>query len=117
MRRGTLFLALGVLLLGCEVSLLAEDEAMQRGNYRVVETLEGVAGIYGHGLSSARGPTSRAGMHGRDNMLGERWDPKRLTVAHRSWKPGTLVRLTNMDNGFAAVARVTDRIETDGSRG
>jgi len=96
------------------MDLVPEDDVLQRGEYRVVDTFEGIAGIYGHGLTSARGMSSRVGMHGRKNDLGETWNPKRLTVAHRHWKPGTLVRVTNLENGYTAVARVANRIETIG---
>jgi rare lipoprotein A len=46
---------------------------------------------------------------GRRTASGERYDPHRLTAAHRSLPFGTRVRVTNLDNGRSVVVRVNDR--------
>jgi rare lipoprotein A len=40
---------------------------------------------------------------------GERFDPDRLTAAHRTLPFGTMVRVTNLRNGRAVVVRINDR--------
>ncbi len=40
---------------------------------------------------------------------GEPYDPNELTAAHNSYPFGTLVRVTNLDNGKHVVVRVNDR--------
>lgn len=47
--------------------------------------------------------------HGRKTANGERFDMNAMTAAHRSLKMGTVVRVTNLDNGRAARVRVNDR--------
>jgi rare lipoprotein A len=46
---------------------------------------------------------------GKFTANGAHWNPNGLTVAHRSLKLGTRVRLTNLRNGKTVVATVTDR--------
>lgn len=57
----------------------------------------GHASWYGHGF------------HGRLTASGEVYDQNADTCAHRTFAFGTLVRVTNLDNGRRAVCRVTDR--------
>lgn len=40
---------------------------------------------------------------------GKRYDPARLTAAHKSLPFGTHVRVTNVKNGRSVVLRITDR--------
>jgi rare lipoprotein A len=47
--------------------------------------------------------------HGRKTANGERFDQMAFTVAHKSMKFGTLLRLTNPKNGRSIVVRVNDR--------
>jgi len=46
---------------------------------------------------------------GRRMANGQRFDPASPTVAHRTLPFGTVVRVTNLDNGRTATARVLDR--------
>ncbi|HET6566745.1 MAG TPA: septal ring lytic transglycosylase RlpA family protein [Rhodothermales bacterium] len=46
---------------------------------------------------------------GRRTASGERFDPSRLTAAHRTLPFGTLVRVTNLHNGESVVVRINDR--------
>lgn len=46
---------------------------------------------------------------GRRMANGQRFDPGSDTVAHRTLPFGTVVRVTNLDNGRTATARVQDR--------
>jgi rare lipoprotein A len=46
---------------------------------------------------------------GRPTASGERYDPARLTAAHRSLPFGTRVRVFNLENGRSVVVRVNDR--------
>jgi rare lipoprotein A len=50
------------------------------------------------------------GVHaGRATASGEAHSPALRTAAHRNLPFGTLVRVTNLDNGRSAVVRVNDR--------
>lgn len=40
---------------------------------------------------------------------GERFDPDAMTAAHKTWKMGTRVRVTNPRNGKSVVVRINDR--------
>lgn len=46
---------------------------------------------------------------GRPTANGERFDPSKLTMAHRQLPFGTRVRVTNPANGASVVVRVNDR--------
>src|SRR6185312_17430961 len=47
--------------------------------------------------------------HGRKTASGERFNMKELTAAHRALKLGTVLRVTNLDNGRTATVRINDR--------
>lgn len=53
---------------------------------------------------------------GRRTASGERFDPDRLTAAHRTLPFGTRLRVTNLRNGRSVVVRVTDRGPYHGRR-
>jgi rare lipoprotein A (peptidoglycan hydrolase) len=57
------------------------------------------------GVASWYGP----GFYGNLTANGETYRPGTFTVAHRSLPFGTRVRITNLNNGRSAVARVNDR--------
>jgi rare lipoprotein A (peptidoglycan hydrolase) len=57
------------------------------------------------GVASWYGP----GFYGRPTASGEIYRPGTFTVAHRSLPLGTRVRITNLNNGRSAIARVNDR--------
>ncbi|MEV6965285.1 septal ring lytic transglycosylase RlpA family protein [Hamadaea sp. NPDC051192] len=46
---------------------------------------------------------------GQGTASGERFDPSQLTAAHKTWKFGTRVRVTNPRNGRSVVVRINDR--------
>lgn len=46
---------------------------------------------------------------GRVTASGERYDPRKMTAAHRSLPLGTLIRVTNIENEKSVVVRVNDR--------
>jgi len=50
-----------------------------------------------------------APFHGRRASNGEIYDMNKMTAAHRTMAFGTVVRVTNLSNGKAAVVRITDR--------
>lgn len=49
------------------------------------------------------------GFNGRRTASGEVFRQSDLTAAHRSWRFGTKVRVTNLRNGRAVVVTITDR--------
>ncbi len=72
----------------------AAPELVPQGSGR---TEEGKASWYG------------APFHGRRASNGEVYDMYKLTAAHRTLPFGTVVRVTNLDNGKSTVVRITDR--------
>ena len=57
------------------------------------------------GLASWYGP----GFHGNETASGEIFDQREMVAAHRSLPLGSVVRVTNLDNGRRVVLRVIDR--------
>lgn len=57
------------------------------------------------GLASWYGP----GYHGKRAADGSRFNQRRLTAAHRVLPFGTVVRVTNLENGRSVKVRITDR--------
>lgn len=62
-------------------------------------------------LPAATGIASYYGdeFRGRVTASGERYDPGKLTAAHRSYPIGTRVQVTNLGNGKRVVVRINDR--------
>jgi rare lipoprotein A len=58
-----------------------------------------------NGYASWYGP----GFHGNLTANGERYNQYGLTAAHKTLPFGTIVRVTNKDNGRSVVVRITDR--------
>ena len=46
---------------------------------------------------------------GKVTASGERYDPNKLTAAHKSLPIGTMIRVTNIDNNKSVIVRVNDR--------
>lgn len=57
------------------------------------------------GLASFYG----SGFQGKRTASGERFDKQRMVAAHRTLPFGSLVQVTNLDNGREVVVRVVDR--------
>src|SRR5258708_37059653 len=47
--------------------------------------------------------------HGRRTASGERYDMNAMTAAHRTPPPGTIVRVTNLENHQSVSPRINDR--------
>jgi rare lipoprotein A len=47
--------------------------------------------------------------HGRKTASGERYNMHDMTAAHRSMRIGTVLRVTNLENGRTTTVRVNDR--------
>jgi len=58
---------------------------------------EGKASYYSHKFS------------GRSTASGEKYDPEKLTAAHRSLPFGTCVKVTNLFNDSIVIVRINDR--------
>ena len=54
--------------------------------------------------------------HGRKTASGERYDMHDFTAAHRTLPFGTIVKVTNPENGKTALVRITDRGPFHGNR-
>jgi rare lipoprotein A len=57
------------------------------------------------GLASYYGP----GLAGRPTASGEKFNPEKLTAAHKKLPFGTCLRVVNMENGRSVEVRVNDR--------
>ena len=57
------------------------------------------------GYASYYGP----GFHGNETANGETFDQRAMTAAHRTLPLGTVVRVTNLENGRSVVVRINDR--------
>lgn len=64
------------------------------------------------GMASWYGP----GFHGNMSASGERFDQNALTAAHRTLPFGTIVQVTNLDNGRTVSVRINDRGPFSGGR-
>ena len=49
------------------------------------------------------------GFHGRTSASGERFNQYDMTAAHRTLPFGTIVEVTNLNNGATTVVRINDR--------
>jgi rare lipoprotein A len=57
------------------------------------------------GTASWYGP----GFHGRKTASGDRFDQEALTAAHRNLPLGSVVRVTNLENGRKVTVEINDR--------
>lgn len=73
---------------------------------------EARAGATQVGKASWYGP----GLHGKKTASGERFNPQRLTAAHRRLPLGTKARVTNLKNGKAVTVIINDRGPHRGGR-
>jgi rare lipoprotein A len=88
-------LILAALLLLLAVQLTAPGCGARRHGWPEAE--EGLASWYGPGF------------HGRQAADGSRFNQRKLTAAHRVLPFGTVVRVTNLENGRSVEVRITDR--------
>jgi len=92
-RRGAIFQLASVLLLTITVGCGGKPKpALTPG---AAET--GIASYYATSL------------HGRPTASGETYDETELTAAHRTLPFGTVVRITNLENGKQVEVRINDR--------
>jgi rare lipoprotein A len=68
---------------------------------------EAVSGWSEDGLASWYGGDD--GFEGKPTASGEIYDSSKMTAAHRDLPLGTLVRVTNLDNGKSVDVRINDR--------
>jgi rare lipoprotein A len=59
--------------------------------------------------AAARDIASICTQNGGVTASGERFLPDKLTAAHRTLPFGTMVRVTNLNNGLTVVVRINDR--------
>ncbi|QIG78363.1 septal ring lytic transglycosylase RlpA family protein [Stakelama tenebrarum] len=73
---------------------------------------EGVSRMLGTGEASYYGP----GLVGNPTANGERFDPSKMTAAHRTLPMGSRVRVTDTRSGRSVVVRINDRGPYHGRR-
>ena len=87
-------------------SLAGENQSIQDDDSPSREPSEQrFNGFQQKGIASWYGP----GFAGRRTASGERFNPSGHTLAHRTLRLGTVVRVTNLRNHQSVIARVTDR--------
>ena len=94
-----------------DVATLPAASAMAQATSAVVQAASVVADTF-HGIVSYYGRE----FSGRTTASGERYDPRVLTMAHKTLAFGTKVRVTNLRNNRSVVVRVNDRGPFVGSR-
>lgn len=56
--------------------------------------------------------------HGRSTASGEKYDMNKISAAHKSYRFGTNVKVTNVETGESLVVRINDRMpDTSGNKG
>jgi rare lipoprotein A len=96
--------ALLAVLAACARAPVAPEPAPPEEAPRRAPAQNGVASYYG------------ASFAGRRTASGERFDPRKLTAAHRELPFGTRVRVTNLANGRSVTVRINDRGPFAGGR-
>ena len=97
MRRLLLGVTVGLgLLAGCAPRATRPSPTQERPSPRG-HLEEGLASYYGPGLA------------GRPTASGEKFNPQKLTAAHKKLPFGTCLRVVNMENGRSVEVRVNDR--------
>jgi rare lipoprotein A len=96
--------ALLAVLAACARAPLAPGPTPPEEAPRRAPAQDGVASYYG------------ANFAGRRTASGERFDPRKLTAAHRELPFGTRVRVTNLANGRSVTVRINDRGPFAGGR-
>jgi len=89
-----------ILIAACLVFLVvacAGKPAPSTTPVRKGDTEKGIASWYGKKY------------HGRLTANGERYDMHKMTAAHRTFPFGTVVEVTNLENGRKARVRINDR--------
>jgi len=79
--------------------------------------LIGLCAMVGEKIATAKDSAAQVGtiswygkgFHGRRTANGERYNMNEMTCASRNLPFGTLLEITNLDNGQTAVVRVNDR--------
>lgn len=96
---GLLVLGLALLLLQVPVPTVAaqsEEDLVPLPALAVTQVIEGKASWYGPGF------------HGRPTSSGNIYNRYALTAAHRTLRPGTMVRVTNLRNHRSAFLLIND---------
>ena len=83
-------------LISCSVSPRFRTEPVSSGG-KVLQTDIGIASYYGEEF------------HGRKTASGEIFDMYRFSAAHRDYPLGTVVRVTNINNGKSLILKINDR--------
>lgn len=64
----------------------------------ILETETGIASYYAHAY------------HGKQTSSGEIYDMYGISAAHPEYPPGTIVRVTNLDNNKSTILRINDHM-------
>ena len=91
-RRLICFLLPLLLLAGCTTRKAPATEPMRKGDEQ-----RGLASWYGKPY------------HGRPTASGEIYNMRKVSAAHRTLPLGTVVKVTNLNNGRTLVVRINDR--------
>ena len=92
---GVVMVSLAACLSGCAARVPASSP--RGGATRILETREGLASYYGEEFQ------------GKMTASGVRFDMNAMIAAHPSYPFGTLLRVTNLENGRSTSVRILDR--------
>lgn len=97
-------------LVGTKVTKKPVTEVIKVGT-KVVKSSSGSSDSGSSNLSPANGSTCKASYYWQGQMTanGERFNPSAMTAAHKTFKFGTKVKVTNPKNGKTVVVRINDR--------
>jgi rare lipoprotein A len=98
--RSFCFIAGIIFLVGCDSTSTPPPPAPEK----VLETKTGLASFYGPGLE------------GQKTASGEVLDSKEMIAAHPTYPMGTIIRVTNLENGDTVRVRVSDHGPTKQNR-
>jgi rare lipoprotein A len=87
-------LFLGTLILGSSIAYATSTDSGVSNKFKVVKTYHAKVSYYKKGKITANG---------------EKFNPQRLTVAHKSLPFGTVIRFTDTNTKKVCIARVNDR--------
>jgi rare lipoprotein A len=101
----------GTMLFGCSQLEAATTEPTERRQVRTVSSAPAPSSADARVSKKQRGRVSMYGkaFAGKDTASGEPFDPKALTMAHRTLPFGTRVLVTNLENNRSVEVIVNDR--------
>lgn len=86
-------------------------DTVKPDSLEIIDSLSIEEGLYNYKLyrSNAHASYYAKKFHGKRTASGEKYNNYKFTAAHRKFKFGTLLRVTNLRNGKHVIVKVNDR--------